>query len=494
MDAVTSVLATGLLLVAIGISSRRYNVWVVLLGLGLVALGFVMRILAGGGLLTTGIGLFRDAGLALIVAALWLKIRKPLPGARPFFLLGIVSLALAGTLFLVRSLVRPIDKGPVVSLLVELGPDDTVGEIVPILESFGATAERAFPTVGLLEDEDLAQIHLVHVRRSEAEDLMDALRADQENVDFVEENANVALPPLVPGTSGVTGDRTLLENDPLAGEQWALEAISGHEVHAMLQQMQPARKAKVAILDTGIEHDHEDLEAIVVTPGSLDDHGHGTHCAGIAGAATNNGLGVASLNWEGRFVELMAFQALGDAGRGTLEQIAQAIIDATQAGADVISMSLGSAGSVRPRVLVTAVAYALRHDVIVAASAGNSNEDGVRHFPSNIEGVIAVAAVDRNLDKARFSNTVGGLSRPLAAPGVDILSSHLKGTYKPLSGTSMATPLVAGLVGIMRSVSPGLSAADAYQILHETGTTVAATPQVGRVINAEAALRAALAL
>ena len=257
--------------------------------------------------------------------------------------------------------------------------------------------------------------------------------------------------------------------------------------------MQPIRKARVAILDTGVQGDHEDLTSVLSTTGASDVHGHGTHCAGIAGAATNNGLGVASLNWDGRFIALQSFEALGDAGRGTLEQIAQAIIDATQSEVDVISMSLGSVAPVQPRVLVTAIGFALRNDVIVAASAGNNNEDAANHFPSNIEGVIAVAAVDQNLDKAKFSNTIAGLSRPLAAPGVDILSAYVDGDYKLLSGTSMATPVVTGLLGIMRSIHPSLTAADAYGILHDTGTEVEATPMVGRVINAETAIRATLA-
>ena len=124
----------------------------------------------------------------------------------------------------------------------------------------------------------------------------------------------------------------------------------------------------------------------------------------------------------------------------------------------------------------------------MAASAGNANEDAIDHFPSNIDGVIAVAAVDRDLTKASFSNTVGSLSRPIAAPGVDLLSSFIEGTYKPMSGTSMATPVVTGLLGVMRSMNPELTTDEAYLILHETGTEVPDTPEIGRLINAASAL------
>ena len=297
--------------------------------------------------------------------------------------------------------------------------------------------------------------------------------------------------------SGATASATreFLENDPRVAEQWGLEAIRAHEAHALLSELKPIRKARVAIVDTGVDQKHEDIkDAFGTSPGTTDANGHGTHCAGIAGAVTNNRLGVASLNWNGAFVEITGYKALGDTGSGTLESIAQAIIDAAKDKADVISMSLGAAAPQKPRVLVKATAFAQRQGAIVVASAGNRNRDAFDHFPSNLKGVIAVAAVDQNLKKARFSNTVGRLSRPLAAPGVDILSLFPDNTYRPLSGTSMATPMVTGLLGVMRSLNPKLTAEQAYTILHETGTTIADSPQVGRVINAEASILAALAL
>ncbi len=492
MDILTAVTAAGLLLIAVGISGRRYSPLTILAGLGVLGVSIVGRLVYGGGLFEVGVELFRDAGLALLVAAVWLVIRKPHPGAKPFFFLGLLALLLSGVLYLAGRTVGLLVQEEMASVLVELGPDDEIDEIGTALQRFGAVAEQAFPTVDLSADEDLAQVYLVHVAADAVRELVAVLRADGENVDFAEINTEVALPPIVAGGTTAGAARRYLENDPRVGEQWALEAIHGHEMHSMLQELQPVRKARVAILDTGVDGSHEDLADVMSTSGLTDVHGHGTHCAGIAGAVTNNGLGIASLNWEGRFIELLAFEALGDAGRGSLEQIAQAIIDATQAEADIISMSLGAMAPVRPRVLQTAIAFAQRNNVIVAASAGNSNEDAADHFPSNIDGVIAVAAVDHSLEKAEFSNTVGSLSRPIAAPGVDILSSYPDNDYKPLNGTSMATPAVTGLLGVMRSLRPDLAAADAYDILHETGTAVDATPLVGRVVNAEAAIEALL--
>jgi thermitase len=128
----------------------------------------------------------------------------------------------------------------------------------------------------------------------------------------------------------------------------------------------------------------------------------------------------------------------------------------------------------------------------VVASAGNSNADARDHIPSNVDGVIVVAAVDQNLGKARFSNTNTSLALPLAAPGVDILSLKPNNKYVPLSGTSMSTPMVSGLIGILRSFNPDLTTQQAYDILHETGKTLDDSPRIGRLINAEAAIQTVL--
>ena len=493
MDFITLLSAVALLLLAIGMSSRGESPWIMLAGFGLAGIAVVSRVLYGGGFFEVVVPLFTDAGISLLVAAAWLAFRKPGGGARPFFVLGLLSLAAAGLFFLAASLFGVFRQD--VSLLVELGPDDSIEELGFILGHYEADASRAFPTVDLSADEDLAQVYLANVEHGRADALMADLAADTENVDYVEVNASVEVMPLIRPSGKRAEARHLLENDPRANEQWALEAIRGHEAHALLSELKPVRKARVAILDTGVESAHEDLAPVFSAgPPTRDEHGHGTHCAGIAGAATNNRLGVASLNWDGAFIEILAFHALGDNGRGTLEEIAQAIVDATQSEADIISMSLGSMALAQPRVIVASIAFAHKHGVIVAASAGNNDKDASDHFPSNIEGVFAIAAVDRNLDKAKFSNTVGSLSRPLAAPGVDILSSYPGSQYTSLSGTSMATPVVTGLLGVMRALAPDMTAATAYDILHETGAIVDDTPRIGRVINAEAAIRATLAL
>lgn len=335
-------------------------------------------------------------------------------------------------------------------------------------------------------------MYLVSVSALDATDLVDELRSDVENVDHVEFNFEVSLYDPVSAKNGGSSGDAILENDPMASEQWALHAINGHAAHALLKDITPVRKARVAILDTGVDASHEDVtHTFSVSPAVSDLHGHGSHCAGIAGAFTNNGIGIASLNWEGRFIDILGYQALNDQGTGSIEMISQAIIDATKDKADVISMSLGAKAET-PKVIKDAIAYARNNRVIVIASAGNSNEDAIDHMPSNVEGVIVVSAVDENLRKAKFSNTNMSLKWPITAPGVNILSLKTGGGYVTMSGTSMSTPVVSGLVGIMRSLNPDISEDEVYSLLEGNGKTVKDSNRIGKLIDSNATIKAVL--
>ncbi|NNE70796.1 MAG: S8 family serine peptidase [Rhodothermales bacterium] len=427
-----------------------------------------------------------ELGAGLLIMAGMLAGRKE--GARSFFLLGVGAMAIGVVIIVARSIYMPQ-----VTLLVELGPDDTFDEIAPLVAYYDGVAERAFPMVDLTENEDLAQVYLIRLPKDCRDALKKFLELDTENVDNVE--ANIAMGLDLPETQELDYEARaeVLENDPLVGSQWGLDAIHAHEAHALLADLEPVRKASIAIVDTGVDAGHEDMTAIFEdSPGSTDRHGHGTHCAGIAGAATNNGLGVASLNWEGRFVSIRSYSALGDNGMGTLESIAEALIEAAEAGADVISMSLGGQSPIIPKTMVDAVNYARSKGSIIIVAAGNSNVDASNNIPSNVEGVIAVGAVNERLAKAPFSNTTGRLSRPISAPGTNILSLKPTGGYVRLSGTSMATPMVSGLAGVMRALNPDLEADEIYEILRDTGRSTGASSAVGQMIDAEAAIQAVL--
>ena len=431
---------------------------------------------------------------SLLLAGL---LRRKKRNARSWFGLGALALLVTVLVFGGRRILETVETHPaetvMESWLVELGEDDSIDEVATLLEAHGARWEQAFPTVSLVEDVDLAQTWLLRVPASGSQDLADALRADSENVDFVEFNFEVYLDEPVIAGSPESSQTGLEENDPLAADQWALDAIHGHEVHRMVMDRQPVRKARVAILDTGVDAGHEDVSAIFATsPATVDLHGHGSHCAGIAGAATNNGLGIASLNWEGRFIDIVGYQALNERGFGSIEMIAQAIVDATKDDVDVISMSLGAKAET-PNVIKDAIGFARRSGVIVVASAGNANEDAADHMPSSVEGVIVVSGVDSNLRKARFSNTNTSLSRPIAAPGVDILSLKTGGGYVTMSGTSMSTPVVSGVIGMMRSFDPDIDEETVWSILASTARSIPDSRRIGNLVDAEAALSAVLA-
>lgn len=466
--------------------------------LGLMTFGLAGHIIGAASFWSALTLIARDLGLGLMVGAAYMAWNK---GKHVVFLFpGILALGVSGALYLTGVTVDTVakslkshkqvhEKG---QCLLELGPDDSIGEVQGILNKYKARAEKAFPSISLSEDENLAQYYVVYVEEASLEALMTDLRADGENVDQVDFNYQVVLDPLE--SQAVTVERSgksFLTNDPMVKDQWGFEKTNGDDLHKALKKLKPKRKAIVAIVDTGVDGKHEDLKKVFEnSPGDRDGNGHGTHCAGIAAAATNNKTGVASYNFNNKFMIIRGYKALSDSGSGTIESVCQAIIDAADGGADIISMSLGGYSPTPPKAEVDAVNYAIKKGCIVLCAAGNSNEDAKLHAPANIPGVIVVSALNENMNKARFSNTNTSLGMPIAAPGVSILSLKPGGGYVSLSGTSMATPMVAGLVGVMRSINPKLDTKEAFDILHNTGVQVSDSDRVGHAINAVTALEA----
>ena len=232
------------------------------------------------------------------------------------------------------------------------------------------------------------------------------------------------------------------------------------------------RGVKVAVLDTGVDLAHPDLTVlpgnavsfVASEPSAQDEHGHGTHCAGVvAGRAQPAGgrrYGVAPE------VTLLVAKVLDRSGRGTDDQIIDAIDWATDQGAEVLSMSLGSARpagsppSVRYEVIARRL---LEQGVLLVAAAGNESlrPEVVAPVgnPAACASVLAVGAVDGRDRVARFScGDVDGLGAvDVVAPGVGVLSAWPGGGTRRLSGTSMATPHVAGLAALHAQASAGLS-------------------------------------
>jgi thermitase len=242
--------------------------------------------------------------------------------------------------------------------------------------------------------------------------------------------------------------------DPWFDQQWQYASIRASEAWRPSAGTTGSSTVPIAILDTGIDEDHPDLatkikKKVNYTPSTTTDdrYGHGTHVAGSAAAATNNGRGVAGTCPN---CVLHNVKVLGDDGNGAWSGIANGINWATNNGAKVISMSLG--GYFASQTVELAVNRAWSRGVVLTAAALNDGEDW-GGYPAAFTNVIAVAASDRNDARAGFSNY--GVWVDVSAPGVDIPSTTMNGDYagSGWSGTSMATPHVAGLAGLIWSKS-----------------------------------------
>lgn len=206
---------------------------------------------------------------------------------------------------------------------------------------------------------------------------------------------------------------------------------------------------KVAVLDTGCDMLHPDLEGQIITSkdftgsrrGPQDANGHGTHCSGII-AAREDGKGLVGASPD---VKLLIGKVLGDEGWGMSTWIANGIRWAAENGANVISMSLG--GSAPDPYTQQAIKEVVKSGVIVIAAAGNEGpRDNTVGYPGGYEESLTVAAIDKNLNVANFSSR--GKQVKVSAPGVGINSTYLGGRYAVLSGTSMATPYVSGCISL----------------------------------------------
>ncbi len=297
--------------------------------------------------------------------------------------------------------------------------------------------------------------------------------------------------------------------DPLYVQTWGLSnvgqadpknqvGVAGVDINAeRAWEIQTGTREKiVAIIDTGIDWSHPDLaenmwvneaeqngkagvdddnngvvddiygyNAITGTGNAKDDQGHGSHCAGTIGARANNGIGVAGVNWN---VRMMAVKFLDAGGSGSLADAIKAIDYATKMGANVMSNSWGGGGF--SQTLMDAIKRSNDAGAIFIAAAGNeyNNNDNSPTYPSTyqVENVMSVAAIDNRGAKADFSN-YGKKTVHLGAPGVNVMSTT-GGSYKSFSGTSMATPHVAGVAALLWANEPNLTAAQVKERLIAT--------------------------
>ncbi|SIO44286.1 protein of unknown function [Singulisphaera sp. GP187] len=354
-------------------------------------------------------------------------------------------------------------------LFVRFKPNLSGGTIQTALATVGASVVEQYPSGPML----------ISVRPgSDSSRLLQWFRASP-LVSYAEPNASIHAAA------------TLTPNDPSYNQLWGLNNANNVDIDAPEAWgiTQGRYTTVVAVLDTGIDLKNVDLtNRIWVNPGDLsgadgfrnavngwnfvnnnnnvqDNNGHGTHVAGILGAAGNNGYGVTGVDW---YSLIMPVKVLDSKGDGTTDAAVNGIYFAVNHGARVINASWG--GGDYSQALRDAIAYAGAHGVVFVTAAGNdaANNDLSASYPGsyNLNNEITVGAVDSQGNLASFSD-YGAQTVDLVAPGVNILSL-IPGGFATYSGTSMATPYVAGVASLVLSLHPEFNAEQVVQRILST--------------------------
>jgi subtilisin family serine protease len=369
-------------------------------------------------------------------------------------------------------------------LLVKFAPDASAAARLRAIASVGGTVDRVLGEIGV------TRIAVPFPATEDGTGLA-ALR-------LARDPAVVSVEPDSTGAVQFTPNDAYWLTDPGFGVgQWGLRAT---QVDKAWDVVRGSPAITVAVIDTGIDANHPDLAGVALpgitfvsspdpscTAGTvIDDNGHGTHVAGVIAANGNNGQGVAGVAFG---VRILPVKALDCTGSGLLSDVASGVTWATDHGARVINISLGSSSA--QATLQDAIRYAIAHNVLVVAAAGNCGVTSTRcasvnepQYPGAYPETLAVAAVDQGDVHAAFSNSSGYVG--ISAPGVRIwgttptypttLSRQNPSSagYAAFSGTSQAAPLVAGIAALMLSGEPGLTAPQLADRLRATADDLGA--------------------
>jgi Subtilase family/Bacterial Ig domain len=249
-----------------------------------------------------------------------------------------------------------------------------------------------------------------------------------------------------------------IPNDPYFSSQWGLPKIAA-PLSWELSSGSPA--APVALLDTGVDASHPDLAGQLL-PGydfvngdadPSDDNGHGTRMAGIIAALRDNGEGISGVAPGTR---ILPVKVLGSDGTGLYSAVASGITYAVDHGARIVNLSL--VGSAPSDLLQSAIDYATAHGVVTVAASGNSGSSDPT-YPAASNGVVAVGATNWQDERPAFSNYGDWVA--LSAPGEDVVTTSLGGTYASSTGTSPAAAFTSGAFALLLAADPGLTRQEA---------------------------------
>ncbi|MDR1798111.1 MAG: S8 family serine peptidase [Clostridiales Family XIII bacterium] len=350
----------------------------------------------------------------------------------------------------------------------DLPPAGEPSEILVIMKT-QSDEKLVVETMGLLGDEALG---VTELGDGEKMVVVETMGDVDEAIAAYEQDPNVAY-----AERNFRCELDYMPNDPMYTSQWALATSAATNI-AQAWDLLPAGAAKtrVAVLDTGYQIGHPDLAAsfnttymfdatdptgrdtdVSIDPGQTSTVSHGNHVAGIIAANTNNRIGVAGVsNNKAEIVPIKVFDADGC----TIDDLVRGILHAIKSDCRVINMSLGTYSD--SIILKDVIDKATNAGILVVAAGGNSNRTDT-HYPSDFDNVLAVTWTDANNVISPHSDH--NAKKDIAAPGVNIYSTVLGSSYGTMSGSSMASPYVAGVAALVMSANPSLPSAKIAEIL-----------------------------
>jgi len=354
----------------------------------------------------------------------------------------------------------------------------------PTITTYSSTEQQSTQNILVatsLENFESIDAKLIKLKDLSVQDAID-LYKDNPSIEYIEPDYIVSI--------------NAVPNDPYYSNLWGMDKINAPQAWDVEQ----GTDILVAVIDTGVDYTHEDLiDNIWTNSGEIpnngidddgngyiddihgydfynndgdpyDDHYHGTHVSGTIAAAGNNNIGVIGVN---PYTKIVGIKFLSSSGDGYTSGAINSIDYSVAIGAKISSNSWGGGGY--STSLYNAIANAQSSGQIFLAAAGNNglNNDVYPHYPSsyNLDNIVSVASTTSSDGLSYFSN-YGITSVDLGAPGSDIYSTKPGNNYDYLSGTSMATPHVSGVIALMLSVNPTLSVSETKQILLDSTNPV----------------------